>query len=195
MLQHVPAWLGAWLHDVRAGHAGLVIAQLDAVPAPLDLRSPAFANGAPLPQRYTADGAGVSPPLEWDGVPADARSLALIVEDPDAPAAHPLTHAIVWNLPPTQQRLDEGAIADGALASGAGSIGRNSYLRHGWLPPDPPTGHGAHDYVFQLFALSATPEIGDDVGRSAFLRAIAGHVLAAGLLTASYARGAVATPA
>jgi phosphatidylethanolamine-binding protein (PEBP) family uncharacterized protein len=79
-------------------------------------------------------------------------------------------------------------VADG-VGGADGNVGRNSYLQEGWLPPDPPTGHGEHDYVFQLFALSACPDLGNSLGRAAFVRAITGHVLAAGVLIGTYSRG------
>ncbi|MCE7796176.1 YbhB/YbcL family Raf kinase inhibitor-like protein [Sphingobium sufflavum] len=192
MLEHVPNWLGHMLHNVRAGHSKLVIVQEEVVrtDAYLALSSPAFANGARLPERFTADGEGVSPPLLWGEPPAGTASLALIVEDPDAPAASPLVHAIVWNLPADERRLAEGAIAvdDGGARDGR-DVGRNSYFFEGWLPPDPPTGHGRHDYVFQLFALSETARLGSNPGRSELVGALAGRVLAAGMLVGTYSRG------
>ncbi|MBB3474959.1 YbhB/YbcL family Raf kinase inhibitor-like protein [Sphingomonas sp. BK345] len=193
MLEHVPHWLGSLLHNVRAGHAKLVIVQDGIVPsggAQLTLSSPAFADGARLPERFTADGAGVSPPLTWTGVPAGAVALALLVEDPDAPAPNPLVHAVVWNLPPDSSGLEEGAIAaDGRGAFDGSDVGRNSYQQEGWLPPDPPTGHGSHDYVFQLFALSEAAALDVSPGRSAVLEALRGRVLAAGMLSGTYSRG------
>jgi Raf kinase inhibitor-like YbhB/YbcL family protein len=192
MLEHVPHWLGALLTNVRAGHSKLAIVQPDVatgVPR-IDLSSPAFADGARLPDRFTADGAGVSPPLVWGDVPPETSSLALLVEDPDAPAPNPLVHALVWNLPPQERRLPEGAIApDGDGGADGRDVGRNSYFNEGWLPPDPPTGHGSHDYVFQLFALSATPDLDSNPGRSSLAEALKGHVLAAGLLVGTYSRG------
>ena len=73
-----------------------------------------------------------------------------------------------------------------------GDVGRNSFLRESWLPPDPPTGHGEQDYVFQLFALSERPRSDASPGRGAFVEAIAGRVLAAGVLIGIYSRGAPA---
>lgn len=192
MLEHVPGWLGGMMRNVRAGHAKLVIAHddLGIGAATIDLTSPAFAAGARLPERFTADGAGISPPLLWGDVPAEARSLVLIVEDPDAPAPQPLVHAIMWGIPADERRLAEGAIAkDGAGGADGRDVGRNSYLAEGWLPPDPPTGHGPHDYVFQLFALAEAADAGESQGRSAIVKAMAGKVLAAGLMVGTYSRG------
>ena len=191
MLEHLPAWLGHLLRERRAGHETLVAADPDIhlTADMIELTSPAFAPGGRLPIRFTADGEGVSPPLVWSDVPGGTASLALIVEDPDAPSSRPLVHAIVWDIPPEERRIAEGAIVADGAGGEDGDVGRNSFLREGWLPPDPPTGHGDHDYAFQLFALSERPEIGASPGRGAFVGAIAGRVLAAGLLIGTYSRG------
>jgi Raf kinase inhibitor-like YbhB/YbcL family protein len=192
MLEHVPHWLGALMRNVRAGHAKLAIVNpdLNVGQTSLELSSPAFANGARLPERFTADGEGTSPPLVWRDPPAGTTSLALIVEDADAPAPYPLVHAVVWNIPAGENRLAEGAIArDGNGGADGSDVGRNSFLSEGWLPPDPPTGHGSHDYVFQLFALRETPMLGPNPGRDALLEALQDRVLAAGLLVGTYSRG------
>ncbi|HEV7577819.1 MAG TPA: YbhB/YbcL family Raf kinase inhibitor-like protein, partial [Caldimonas sp.] len=162
--------------DLRAGMAALTVSSL------------AFVDHAPIPARYTADGAGLSPPLQWIGVPPDAASLALIVEDADAPTPQPLVHAIVVDL----QGAD-GALAEGALPSdeneGSGlRVGRNSYLQTAWLPPDPPPGHGVHRYAFQLFALTAGAVFDGTPGRDAVLEAIKEHGLASGCLIGTYDR-------
>lgn len=191
MLEHVPAWLGALLKDRRAGHEKLVAADpaIRLTADTFELSSPAFAHQARLPTRFTADGAGVSPPLLWSEVPNGTASLALIVEDPDAPAGQPLVHAIVWNVSPDERRIEEGAIAADGAGGPDGDVGRNSFLREGWLPPDPPTGHGPHDYVFQLFALSERVDLDASPGRSAFVEAIQDRVLGAAVLIGTYSRG------
>ncbi|WP_294335212.1 YbhB/YbcL family Raf kinase inhibitor-like protein [uncultured Sphingomonas sp.] len=193
MLEHVPHWLGSALKGLRAGAKKLAIVQPELGSFEvLHLASPAFANGGRLPERFTADGEGISPPLFWTGVPEGTECLALIVEDPDAPAPQPLVHAVIWGLP-VEGDLKEGAIrADGAGDAVGTDVGRNSFLGEGWLPPDPPTGHGPHNYAFQLFALGGGCEIGENPGRSALVKAMAGHVLAAGLLTGVYSRGEAA---
>ena len=193
MLEHVPLWLGKMLGNVRAGADKLAITQvrLDGDVASLDLSSPAFGDGGRLPVRFTADGAGVSPPLTWGAPPFGTASLALLVEDADAPAPQPLVHAVVWGLEPDAGRLAEGAIvADGDGSADGRDVGRNSFLREDWLPPDPPTGHGPHRYCFQLFALGvAAGDPGASPGRGDMVAAMAGHVLAAGMLIGTYDRG------
>jgi Raf kinase inhibitor-like YbhB/YbcL family protein len=190
MLEHVPQWLGKALRGVRAGTDKLTIAQTALGPfVEIALTSPAFADGARLPERFTADGEGVSPPLVWRDPPAGTARLALIVEDADSPTPQPLVHAVVWGLDAMAGSLPEGAIVADGDGDGARDVGRNSYAREGWLPPDPPTGHGEHRYAFQLFALDgAAPDPGANPGRSALVAAMTGHVLAAGLLVGTYSR-------
>ncbi|RMB51926.1 hypothetical protein C8J44_2951 [Sphingomonas sp. PP-CE-3A-406] len=191
MLEHIPAWLGQAMSGLRAGEDKLAVSQVCGdTPASIDLSSPAFAHGSRLPPRFTLDGEGVSPPLVWSDPPAGTATMVLIVEDPDAPAPQPLVHAIVWDLDADAGRLAEGAIvADGAGEPGGRDVGRNSYLREGWLPPDPPSGHGEHRYVFQLFAVGeGAGDPGATPGRSAVIEAITGHVLAAGVLIGTYSR-------
>ena len=190
MLEHVPAWLGGLLRNVRAGHDKLVAADpsLGRLEQRLELTSPAFANEGRLPVRFTADGAGVSPPLTGGRAPEGTACLALIVEDPDAPAPRPLVHAIVWGIAPDSGRLEEGAITRDGAGGPGGDVGINSFRGEGWLPPDPPRGHGRHDYVFQLFALSEQPQLDESPGRAPVVAAMAGKVLAVGVLIGAYSR-------
>ena len=190
MLEHIPAWLGHAMSGLRAGADKLAIVQLGGNFETLDLTSPAFAHEARLPPRFTADGEGVSPPLVWSEPPVGTERMVLIVEDADAPTPQPLVHAIIWGLEADAGRLAEGAIVADAAGDAAGrDVGRNSYLREGWLPPDPPSGHGEHRYAFQLFAIGAgAGDAGATPGRSAVIEAITGHVLAAGLLIGTYSR-------
>ena len=190
MLEHIPRWLGHAMQNLRAGADKLAIVELSRGTATIALSSPAFADHARLPPRFTADGEGVSPPLVWGDVPEGTAMLALLVEDADAPAPQPLVHAILWGLPADTRRLSEGAIRpDGPGSPDGGDVGRNSYLDEGWLPPDPPTGHGEHRYAFQLFALAGAADPGTSPSRGDIVDAMRGHVLAAGLLTGTYSRG------
>lgn len=114
----------------------------------LKITSPAFGEGQPIPKPFTCDGANASPPLEWSGVPAGAKALALIVDDPDAPSGL-FTHWIVVNLPPHTSSLPEGAKA---LPAGSGQ-GVNDFGKVGYGGPCPPKGR--HRYVFHLYATDA----------------------------------------
>jgi Raf kinase inhibitor-like YbhB/YbcL family protein len=193
MLEHVPQWLGHALRGLRAGADKLCILQPDLGGSfgAIQLSSPAFADGGRLPPRFTADGEGISPPLVWGPVPEGTHCLALIVEDPDAPSIEPLVHAIVWGIGADVHRLEEGAIRrDGKGATDGKDVGRNSLFLEGWLPPDPPTGHGEHHYAFQLFALGGDcGDPGSNPRRGTMVKAMRGKVLAAGLLTGVYSRG------
>jgi Raf kinase inhibitor-like YbhB/YbcL family protein len=190
MLEHLPHWLGKALSPFRAGADKLAIVRPElAAEGVIHLASPAFANGARLPERFTADGEGLSPPLFWTGVPEGTSRLVLIVEDADAPTPQPVVHAIIWGLP-LDGDLKEGEIApDGGGGADGEDIGRNSRFVEGWLPPDPPNGHGEHNYAFQIFALSEGEDPGENPGRGAVLREMEGRVIAAGLLTGTYSRG------
>jgi len=138
------------------------------------LTSPAFPDGGAIPDRYAKDGDDLSPPLLWSGVPGGALSLALIVDDPDAPRGT-WTHWIVTDLPPTMTSLGEGATV--------GHVGVNDWRRAEWNGPAPP--RGRHRYEFKLFALDR--ELGlMRPTRHEVERAMAGHVLAEARLTGTY---------
>ncbi|HYN63968.1 MAG TPA: hypothetical protein VES36_05135, partial [Candidatus Limnocylindrales bacterium] len=131
MLEKLPDVIGQALSGVRAGLDQIAFNTLGLRQGlnAIVLSSLAFADHAPIPERYTADGEGLSPPLAWTGVPEGARSLLLLVEDADSPTPNPLVHAIVVGL-----AAADGALAEGAIASpdheGSGlHTGRNSYLQ------------------------------------------------------------------
>lgn len=185
MLEHVPAWLGKAFRNVRAGHGKLTIVKLGEEKAMgrggFDLKSPAFANGEALDPSFTADEEdAVAPPLEWTAPPPGTQELAIVVEDPDAPGGQPFCHWLVWGLKPQKGVLLEGEVPP--------RVGKNSYMNSEWLLPDPPTGHGPHDYVFQIFALDLPLTLMPGAGRSELVQAMEGHVLATAILTGTYER-------
>ena len=190
MLEKLPEALGHALRDTRAGLDGTALERvpLRAGRGTIELRSLAFVDHGPIPALYTADGDGRSPPLQWTGVPAGAASLVLIVEDADAPTPRPLVHAIAVGLAPQDGSLAEGALDRDARTGVDAVVGRNSYLLTGWLPPDPPPGHGVHRYRFQLFALNADPAWSGAPGRDAVLDVLLAHAIAAGALIGTYER-------
>jgi Raf kinase inhibitor-like YbhB/YbcL family protein len=190
MLEKLPDIIGHVLRDMRAGMDQIVFnnSGLRSGMGSLQVGSLAFADHAPIPARYTADGEGVSPPLQWSGVPANAASLVLIVEDADAPTPHPLVHAIAVDLPAQDASLPEGAITDSGDQADHVHEGRNSYLQAGWLPPDPPPGHGQHRYAFQLFALGPGAAFEGTPGRDEVLAAVRERGLASGCLIGIYER-------
>ena len=190
MLEKLPDAVGHALRDRRAGLDKTLFSRLPlaAGQGAIQVKSLAFEDHAPLPARCTADGAGTSPPLQWTGVPGAAESVVLIVEDADAPTPAPLVHTIAANLPPGDGALPEGALDKGSDAGADVDLGRNSLLATGWLPPDPPPGHGPHRYVFQLFALGAGPALGGTPGRDAVMHAVQERGLASGCLVGTYER-------
>ena len=192
MLENVPAAIGHALNSIRPGLGKIVYAREDlGAPETMRVTSEAFAHEGAIPARFTQDGAKISPPLRFAGVPSGARSLALVVEDADSPTPAPLVHALVWNIPAEENTgFHEGALnADAMPTTRAGaSLGKNSFLSAGWLPPDPPTGHGQHRYCFQVFALNIVPALDEGAGRGAIIEELKGRVLAKGLLVGTYER-------
>lgn len=185
MLENVPAWLGKALRNTRAGHAKLAVAELCGDGAlgkgGFSISSPAFRDGEALDPCFTADEEdAVAPPLEWTAPPAGTHELALIVEDPDAPTPEPFCHWLVWGLAPQAGKLLEGETPP--------RVGKNSFQNSEWLLPDPPTGHGPHDYVFQIFALDLPLALMPGAGRKELIESMKGHVLAAAIVTGTYAR-------
>ncbi len=190
MLQNLPDFIGHALRDQRAGLDQIAFRRLPlrGGQGAIAVTSLAFVDHGPLPVRCTADGEGVSPPLQWTGVPESATSVVLIVEDADSPTPHPLVHAIAVGLAPDEGTLREGALADDEDAPAELRLGRNSYLQHGWLPPDPPPGHGPHRYVFQMFALAGDAALPRTPGREALMEALERDAIASGLLIGTYER-------
>jgi len=190
MLENIPGGLGHALRGVRAGFEKITAeADFEDVPETLRLESPAFVDGGSRPARYTNDGEKISPPLTWSGAPAATQAFVLIVEDPDAPAPEPLVHLLAWDLPADLSVLDEGLFKSPGHDGLHENLGRNAYLGAAYLPPDPPNGHGAHLYAFQLFALDRRLVFSAPPTRSSVVEAIQGHVLSRGLLIGVYERG------
>jgi len=150
-----------------------------------ELRSDAFRDGAPIPPRYTADGDDLSPALAWGTPPEGTRSLALVVDDPDAPGGL-FTHWIVIGLPPTAGDLVEGRGTDPSDVAGAVAL-TNDFDRVGWSSPTPPPGK-PHRYRFRLMALDFVPRLPPSARRGDFDAAIEGHVIAETVLTGIYGR-------
>ena len=190
MLEKLPDFIGHALRDQRAGLDQLAFNRVSLRDGHggITLTSGVFVDHGPLPVACTADGEGVSPPLHWSGVPAAATSLALIVEDADSPTPHPLVHAIAVGLPVADGALRGGALADDADTPADATLGRNSYLQHGWLPPDPPPGHGPHRYAFQVFALGGDEPVPEAPGRDALIALLEARAIASGMIVGTYER-------
>jgi hypothetical protein len=151
-----------------------------------ELTSTAFKAGDTIPAKHTCEGADVSPPLAWTDPPPGTKSLALVCDDPDAPAGI-WVHWVLWGLPATARALPEGVPTKPALDDGSAQ-GTNDFRRTGYGGPCPPRGHGFHRYFFRLYALDARPDPGPGATRQALLKAMEGHVRGQAELMGRYKR-------
>ncbi|HVT37044.1 MAG TPA: YbhB/YbcL family Raf kinase inhibitor-like protein [Nevskiaceae bacterium] len=190
MLQIVPSSVGRTLSGLRAGLTEVVYLApgVAEIPETISVTSAAFGKTERLPQRYTADGEGLSPPLAWSNVPETTQAFLVLVEDADSPSPRPLVHAIAWGIAGDVRGLPEAALnaVDGATRSCI--LGLNSTLRRSYLPPDPPPGHGDHQYLFQVYALDQAVEFDEPPGRSAIVDTVRGLATAKGCLVGIYSR-------
>ena len=151
---------------------------------PSKLEISAFAAGAEIPMRYTGDGEDVSPPLAWSDPPSGTKSLALIVDDPDAPdpAAPRMVwvHWVLFNIPPSTTNLPEGVRT---LPAGTGE-GLNDWKGTGYGGPHPPIGR--HRYFFKLYALDEKLHLAGAPTKAQVEKAMRGHVLAEATLIGTY---------
>ena len=145
----------------------------------MQVTSTAFRDGQAIPRRHTCEGEDVSPPLAWSGLPPGTVSLALIVDDPDAPGGT-FTHWLGWGIDPAAGGLRE---SERAPRDGRGDFGTTGYRG-----PCPPRRHGPHRYVFRLFALAEELGLRSGAGRSELERALEGAVLAHAELVGTYER-------
>ncbi|MEJ2013489.1 MAG: YbhB/YbcL family Raf kinase inhibitor-like protein [Anaerolineales bacterium] len=148
------------------------------------LSSPAFENGATIPTRYTCEGDDTSPPLTWTGLPAATASLALEVEDPDAPSGSWI-HWIVFNLPLEISELP-AEIGEQPNLGGLGESGSNSWGETRYGGPCPPS--GTHRYFFHLYALDQPLDLPAGASQSELHRAMEGHILAEATLLGTYTK-------
>jgi hypothetical protein len=150
----------------------------------ISVASSAFSEGGSIPQQFTCDGGDVSPTISWSGVPSNAKTLALIVEDPDAPGGT-FGHWLVFNLSPDTNGLPEGGGSSKKLPV-SGIEGTNDFNKVGYGGPCPPS--GTHHYIFRVLALDDGLTLGSEATREDLLRAAQGHVVAEGKLTGTYSR-------
>jgi len=144
----------------------------------MNITSAAFANGERVPKKYTCEGPNISPPLSFTDVPSEAKSLVLLVEDPDAPA-RPWVHWHVYNIPPQCGGFEEGQIADGAQQ---GLCNGNTFGYEGPCPPE-----NEHEYLFKLYALDTILDVpANESMRKNILEKIQGHVIAEAVLKGKY---------
>lgn len=145
----------------------------------MQITSSAFEESEEIPAKYTCDAENVSPPLEFWDIPENTASLALLIEDPDAPSGL-FTHWILFNIPFNITKISEGAIPQGAIE------GKNDAGGTGYVGPCPPS--GTHRYIFSLYALDRILPLSSGVEKERFIEEIAGHTLEKTELTGTYTR-------
>jgi Raf kinase inhibitor-like YbhB/YbcL family protein len=153
----------------------------------MQITSPAFSDRGPIPRAHTCDGADQSPPLSWSGVPAEARQLALIVDDPDAPG-RVFVHWVLYGLAPSVTALPSGLPRDARLTKPFGAVqGTNDFRKTGYNGPCPPPG-APHRYVFTLYALKQELSLPPGATKVVLLDAMKGQILEQASLTGTYGR-------
>jgi len=154
----------------------------------MTLKSPAFADGERIPEKYTGEGQDLSPPLEWSDPPEGTKTLALLCDDPDAPRGT-WDHWVLWNVPAALRKLPEGVPNRERLPDLGGTVqGSNSWPKIGYGGPMPPPGHGTHHYHFVLYALDAAMDLKPGANKDALQKAMKGHILAEARLMGTYSR-------
>ncbi|MEN6458398.1 MAG: YbhB/YbcL family Raf kinase inhibitor-like protein [Thermoguttaceae bacterium] len=158
----------------------------------MQVTSKAFVHGQLIPKKYTGEGADLSPPLAWSNVPAAAKELALICDDPDAPVAEPWVHWVMYSIPADLKGLPEGVVRKPKPPEPAGVLqGVNGFTDGdivGYRGPMPPVGHGIHHYHFKLYALDAPLNAEPGLDKKALLAKMRGRILAEGELIGTYER-------
>lgn len=157
-----------------------------AAAAAFTLSAAAFANGANIPADYSCDGKSSSPELSWTGAPANTKSFALVMHDPDAPRSGGFTHWVLYNIPATASRLEAAAAPGGTLPPGT-LEGQNGSGRPGYTGPCPPKGGAAHHYQFTLYALDATLALPAGKSKDDLEAAIKGHILTSAQIVGLFA--------
>ena len=166
-----------------------LLPEAQSAPAGINVRSDAFGNNQPIPDRHSSYFQDESPALSWSGVPAGAKSLVLMMEDPDAASPKPFVHWLVANIPATQTSLPASLPKTDALAGLGGAVhGSNHTGKAGYYGPHPPPEEPPHRYHFQVFALDTTLRLQPGFNRRALLDAMRGHVIARGELVGTYQR-------
>lgn len=150
----------------------------------LILTSTAFKEGQPIPRQYTCDGVNVSPPLEWTGVPRNAKTLAIIADDPDAPAGT-WVHWVLYNTPAKNIGFVENVPATENLKAG-GFQGKNDFGKIGYGGPCPPS--GTHRYFFKIFAVDTELPLKAGAAKADVEKAMEGHIVGQGQLMGTYSR-------
>ena len=150
----------------------------------IQVTSTAIKEGQPIPRPYTCDGVNISPPLEWNGTPKSAKTIAIIADDPDAPSGT-WVHWVVYNLPAENIGLVENLPATEDLKAG-GLQGMNDFKKIGYGGPCPPS--GTHRYFFKVYAIDSELPLKAGATKADVEKAMQGHIVAQGQLMGTYSR-------
>jgi Raf kinase inhibitor-like YbhB/YbcL family protein len=150
----------------------------------LTVSSPAFKDGQRIPEEYTDYGTGKSIPLSWSNLPPRARSIAIVMDDPDARTPRPFVHWVIYNIPAATTSLEAGLPTKPRLDAPKGALqGSNSKSSTGYFGPRPPKGDAPHHYHIKVYALDQELQIEPGADEERLLKATSGHVLGQGELT------------
>jgi len=165
-------FLQAFLFSYALGQTGTKIEALK-------ISSPAFENGGKIPKEYTCDGKNVNPPLKIENAPSNAKSLALVFDDIDAPRGT-YVHWIVWNIDPGLKEIRENSVPEGVVQ------GMNDFKKRNYGGPCPPG--RAHKYIFKIYALDTLLNLNPNGTKKDLEKAMEGHIVSRGQLMGSYKR-------
>lgn len=149
----------------------------------MTIKSPIFQDNEYMNERYTCDGQDRNPPLKFGEVPPEAKSLVLIVDDPDAPGGN-FTHWLLWNIDPQTKEIKEGEVPTGAVQ------GKNGMSRNKYMGPCPPSGH-PHHYRFKVYALDTVLDLGEGASQTELESRIQKHILDQDQVVGLYARSSI----
>ncbi|MDO8572664.1 MAG: YbhB/YbcL family Raf kinase inhibitor-like protein [bacterium] len=145
----------------------------------MEIHSPIFKSGDDIPPQYTCDGEDINPPLTFDAIPVDAKSLVIIMDDPDSPTGT-WTHWLLWNISPNTKEIGEGSVPRGAVQGGT-TFGASGY-------GGPCPGHGKHRYFFKCYALDVVLDIPEGSKKEILMESMKGHILAEAEMYGCYQR-------
>jgi Raf kinase inhibitor-like YbhB/YbcL family protein len=201
LLDSAKRMVGKAMRPIHAGdeklltHQEEICASSDRAPRRIEIHSDAFDDNGTIPVKYSAEGLNVSPPLNWSGVPQEARELVIVCEDPDAPIAKPFVHWVMSGLMPGKTSLPEGVKKVRKPGEAGGAVqGENGRHEIGYMGPIPPKGHGPHHYHFEIFALDRSLDLdggsaaSETPDRDQLMKLMAGHVVAYGEVVGVYER-------
>ncbi len=189
MLQFLPNFFGRTFKHKRAGktHSLFFDSSLQHIESSIIITSDDFSNNEHLKSINSADESGLFPKINWSNYPSTTKSFLVVVEDLDSPTLSPLLHLVAYGIPATKSFITHFDII-AAHKTREFQLGRNSMMKKGWMPPDPPPGHGAHRYLFEVFGVDAIPNKNFKPKKHEIKEFLKNHGLSKGMITGLYER-------